>query len=299
MVGPRNLSAALFAMGSTAILSFVDNFVAEMARTHGLWQFHVIRAIIGLPLLIIGGRVLGMRLGPISWPKLAARSLAVSTGLFIYFAALGTLSVPQAGAGVFSAPIWVLILSALLFRSPVSAAQGATIVAGFCGALMLLQPDFANFTVLSLIPLAAGMFYGLGVLLTRFWCADESPIALALGIFVTMAGMSLVLLLWFTFGPQQGGESFTTRGWAPITLYFLGLVAIQAVGAVVAVTLIAQAYRIGTPAYVAVFEYSFLIFASFWSFLLWGQTTNWLAWCGIAVIIASGLVMSVLQQRQS
>lgn len=298
MLAPRNLSAALFALGSTAILSFVDNFVAEMSRSHGLWQFQVVRAMMAVPLLILGGVILRQRLRPVNLPRLAARSLAVSVGLLIYFAALGTLSVAQAGAGVFSAPIWVLILSAVLFRNPVSVLQAGAILTGFGGALMLLQPDFANFTLLSLFPLGAGLFYGLGMLLTRFWCAGESPIALTIGIFLAMAGLSLILLVWFTFGEDADSTEFVARGWEAITGYFLWLTLIQAVGAVVAVTLIAQAYRIGSPAYVAVFEYSFLIFAGLWSYLLWGQGTNALAWGGILVIIASGVVMSLLQRRQ-
>jgi len=71
----------------------------------------------------------------------------------------------------------------------------------------------------------------------------------------------------------------------------LWLTLFQAVGAVIAVSVIAQAYRIGNPAVVAVFEYSFLIFASLWAFLLWGTATNALAWIGIAVILVSGILM--------
>lgn len=52
------------------------------------------------------------------------------------------------------------------------------------------------------------------------------------------------------------------------------------------------------PAFVSVFEYSFLIFACLWSFLLWGMAASSLVWAGIVVIIASGLAMSFLQKRE-
>ncbi len=297
MQSPRNLHAALMALASTAILSFVDNFVAEVSQTHGLWQFQAVRALIALPLLILGAMLLRQRLRPVSARRVALRSLTVSTGLLIYFAALGTLPVAQAGAGIFTAPIWVLLFSALLFRHGVNLLQGVAVLAGFGGVLMLLQPDPANLTALSLFPLGAGLFYGLGMLLTRQICAGESPMALALGIFLAMGGLGAGLMLAMELGPWGAEGDFLTRGWRPLTGRFLWLTFFQGVGAIVAVTLIAQAYRIGTPAYVAVFEYSFLVFASLWAFLLWGQGTGLLAWAGIAVIIASGLAMTFSRGR--
>ncbi|MCI5041081.1 MAG: hypothetical protein MRY81_15530, partial [Donghicola eburneus] len=94
------------------------------------------------------------------------------------------------------------------------------------------------------------------------------------------------------------GESFMTQPWATPSARFLWLTLFQAVGAVIAVTLIAQAYRVGTPAVVAVFEYSFLIFASLWAFLLWGTTTSTLAWLGISLILISGLLIASGQRQE-
>ncbi|WP_157736040.1 hypothetical protein [Granulosicoccus antarcticus] len=78
---------------------------------------------------------------------------------------------------------------------------------------------------------------------------------------------------------------------------FLWLTAFQAAGAVIAVTCITKAYRIGIPAYVAVFEYSFLIFASLWAFMLWGLPSNKLAMLGIAIILASGIALTLSTSR--
>lgn len=95
------------------------------------------------------------------------------------------------------------------------------------------------------------------------------------------------------------GEAFITAPWAAPSARFLWLTLVQAVGAVVAVSLIAQAYRIGTSATVAVFEYSSLIFASLWAFLLWGTATNTLAVIGIIVIFVSGVLMATISNMKS
>jgi drug/metabolite transporter (DMT)-like permease len=296
MLPDKTLMAVGLALAASAVLSFIDNFVAPVSQEAGLWQFQVFRTLFAVPLLLVAARMSGRVIRPVNLPRLAGRSLAVSVGLLIYFAALGTLPVSQAGAGLFSAPLWVVLLSALLFRHRIGPVGAFAVVIGFAGALMLLQPDFANLTLLSVMPLAAGLFYGLGMMLTRHWCSDESAIALAIGIFVTIGAAGLIMLAVVTIWP---GDTFITAPWTAPSARFLWLTLFQAVGAVIAVTLIAQAYRIGNPAVVAVFEYSFLIFASLWAFLLWGTATNPLAWAGIAVILLSGIVMALSQKEKA
>ncbi len=285
----QNITAVGLAVVASAILSFIDNFVAAISQEAGLWQFQVFRTLFAVPLLLGAAWILGkpFRIGNL--PRLVWRSLIVSVGLLIYFASLGTLSVAQAAAGLFSAPLWVAILSVVLFKQRIGALGAFAVCLGFAGALMLLQPTLGNLTFLSLLPLAAGLFYGLGMMLTRHWCAGESPLVLTLGIFLTIGFSGLIMLIWVSIWP---GESFVNTPWTTPTPRFFWLTLFQAVGAVIAVSLITQAYRIGNSALVAVFEYSFLIFASLWAFLLWGSKANAIAWAGIAVVVISGILMA-------
>jgi drug/metabolite transporter (DMT)-like permease len=299
MLRNSNVQAAGLAMAASAILSFIDNYVLAVSQEAGLWQFQTFRTLFAVPILLVAARLMGQSVRPKNMMRLIWRSLAVSIGLLIYFAALGALPVAQAGAGLFSAPIWIVILSVILFGRSIRAVQIIPLLAGFAGVLMLLQPNFANLTFLSLLPLASGLFYGLGMLLTRYWCRDETAITFALGIFLTMGLVSLVLLLKVSIWPSDPMSlEFSTRPWATPTARFLGLTLFQGVGALVAVSLIAQAYRVGAPAVVAVFEYSFLIFASLWAFLLWGAVNDATAWVGIAVIVVSGVAMAMLQREE-
>lgn len=292
MTTTPNFTAALLALFALAVLSFIDNFVAGIAEEAGVWQFQFVRTMMAVPLLIFLALLTRRRWRPVSFRRTALRSLAVAVGLLIYFASLGALPVAQAGAGLFSAPIWVVLLSALFFSVRITPLTIVPMVTGFVGVLLLLQPDPDAFSVQSLMPLAAGAFYGLGMLLTSYFCRNESPIALAIGILAALGAISLVVLVYFTLVPV-GAPGFVTDGWRPPTERFLWLTGLQALGAVVAITCPSQAYRIGTPSYVAVFEYAFLIFASLWAFLLWGTTTGPVALAGIAIILVSGTVLSL------
>jgi len=167
---------------------------------------------------------------------------------------------------------------------------------GFAGALMLLQPEIQNLTAFSLMPLTAGLFYGLGMMLTRYWCSQESPLTLTLGIFLSIGLVGMAMLIVVSLWP---GDTYISVPWTAPSAVFLRLTLYQAIGAVIAVSLIAQAYRMGNPALIAVFEYSFLIFASLWAFLLWGSVTNGLSWLGIAVVVTSGVLMAVSSRNNS
>lgn len=283
------------AIVASAILSFVDNFVGLVAEEAGLWQFQVFRALMALPIFWAIGLVTRRSLRPKRLWRWLGRSLAVSAGLLIYFASLGTLPVAQAGAGLFSAPLWVALFSVALFGQRLGGLGVFAIFAGFGGALMLLQPDIANVSAASLLPMAAGLFYGLGMMLTGQWCANESPLSLAFGVFLVFGIASAVMLIVTSMAP---GESFISRPFVLPSLRFLWLTAFQVVGAVIAVILIAEAYRTGTAALVAVFEYSFLIFACLWAYLLWSLPTNAIAATGIAVVVAAGILMAINESRR-
>jgi drug/metabolite transporter (DMT)-like permease len=294
----QHWTAALLAMGASAILSFVDNFVAKVALDASLWQFHLVRAIFALPLIGLIAWISGASLRPKNTLRVALRSGFVVVGLLIYFGALGFLSVAQAGAGIFSAPLWLLLFSVVIFGRKIGIRQVLAVFAGFSGVLMLLQPDLTTLSVLSFLPLLAGAFYGMGMLVTRHWCNDESPLAMTAGIFVIFAIVSSVVLLALTLWPVSPSyQGFLTGGWTTPTPRFMALTLLQSAGAVVAVTLLTQAYRVGDPPNVSVFEYSFLIFASILSYVLWGHSSNFLAQCGIATIICAGIVISTAEKR--
>ena len=55
---------------------------------------------------------------------------------------------------------------------------------------------------------------------------------------------------------------------------------------------ITRGYQSGETAILAVFEYSFLITASFWAWVVWGQQLDALGYPGIAMIVGSGAIVA-------
>ena len=55
---------ALLMLTGMAIIGLIDNFVVRIAEYAGLWQFHFLRTVLALPMLVGIGLVLRSRLLP-------------------------------------------------------------------------------------------------------------------------------------------------------------------------------------------------------------------------------------------
>ena len=135
--------------------------------------------------------------------------------MLLYFAALGFLPIAQVGAGLFTAPLFVLLFAALLFGERIGPRRLAAVAAGFAGVMLMLRPDPANMGPETLMPLAAGALYGLGNLLTREWCAEEPVGALLASFFAALGLIGAAGCLALALHPAAGAPSFLTAPLGP------------------------------------------------------------------------------------
>ncbi|WP_240607934.1 DMT family transporter [Pararhodobacter oceanensis] len=297
--GNRTMAAALCILGYAVLIGFVDNFVREIALIGGLWQFQLMRSLMAAAMMGLLALPLALRLRPVNFRAVAARSLAHGTGILIYFGSLGFLSVAQASAGLFAAPIFVLLL-ARFYGHRIGMARLLAALVGFVGVLMVLQPGAqSDLDWRSLVPLAAGAFYALGNVATREWCAQESAATLTLGFFIVLglAGVLGLAVLAILAPPvPEGAAGFLTRGWLWPGPAFLGWTLLQAVGSMLAIALLVTGYQIAEASRVTIFEYVLLPVVAGWSYLLWQEPLSLSAAIGIVLIIGAGALM-VLRSR--
>ncbi|MGS4946217.1 DMT family transporter [Meridianimarinicoccus sp. RP-17] len=289
------LAAALI-LTAMALMGLVDNYVVVIADTTGLWQFQVIRSAMAMAMLAGIARAAGWRLRPVSWARVAARSAVLSAGLMIYFAALAVLPIAQAVAGLFTAPMFIVLISMFIYGERVGAARLAAVAAGFAGVLMVLRPDAGSIGVLTVLPVLAGFLYALAQLATRRWCAAESAPTLLAGFFVAMGLWGIGGLAWLALFPQpvpDGAAGWAMRLWGDMAPVAWAWTVAQAVFSMVAVGFIIRAYQLGEASTNAVFEYALLVFAVLWGWLLLGNGIDGLAAAGIALILGSGAVIAL------
>jgi drug/metabolite transporter (DMT)-like permease len=278
------------------IIGGLDNVVRIIARDAGLWQFHATRGAIALPILVGVALIVGMRLKPVNPRAVVARSLIHGCAMLIYFGALAFLPVPQVAAGLFTAPIFVLLISRILYGRPIGPIQAVAVATGFLGAMLVLGPQAVqDASIVSLLPVAAGAMYAMGNIATRDWCGEETAGTLLFGFFAALMLFGLIGMAWLGFRPHipaEGAAGFLLRGYVSPTQTFLGLSALQGVGSLVAIGLMIRAYQMANVVRVSVFEYVLLPTSAGWGWVIWNEVPTLTAIFGMGLIVVAGVLIA-------
>ncbi len=213
----RTLAAAGLILIYALVIGFTDNYVRVIAAEAGLWQFHATRSVMALALLALAAVPLGLRLRPVRPWAVAGRSAIHGFAMLIYFGSLAFLPVAQVAAGLFTAPIFVLLISRFAFGHPIGPVRILAVAMGFLGVLLVLGPSaMGDASVAALLPILAGAMYALGNIATREWCAAESAETLLGGFFVALGvlGLAGLAVLWLlpVEVPEGRRASFSAVG---------------------------------------------------------------------------------------
>lgn len=299
----QTLAAAGLILVYAMVIGFTDNYVRVIAETTGLWQFHATRTLMALAILGALVPVLGLRLRPRSWRAVAARSAIHGTAMLIYFGALAFLPVAIVAAGLFTAPIFVLLISRFVYGHAIGPVRIAAVAIGFLGVILVLGPSaLAGASLAALLPVAAGAMYAMGNIATKEWCAAESAETLLAGFFLGLGifGVIGMAVLWLYPLPlPEGGSAFLMRGPVWPSGPFLFWTFVQAAGSLLGVGMMIRAYQIADAGRVSVLEYVILPASAFWTWAIWGETLDLLAWIGMALIVAAGLLIAARARQAS
>lgn len=293
----KTLAALGYILIYATVIGFTDNYVRIVAAEGGLWQFHAMRSVMALSLLAIVAAVFAIDLRPRSLRAVAARSLIHGLAMLIYFGALGFLPVAQVAAGLFTAPIFVLLIARFVFAEPIGPVRVIAVAIGFLGVLLVLGREaMSGASIAAVVPVLAGAFYALGNIATRRWCADETAGAMLAGFFVALgllgfSGMAVLALVPVT--APDGAAGFVLRGLVWPSVDFLFWTFVQAMGSLFAVAMMIRGYQAASATRVSVFEYVLLPISAIWGWLLWDETLSAAAVAGMALITAAGALIAV------
>jgi drug/metabolite transporter (DMT)-like permease len=302
MTNDRTLAAAGLITVYAMVIGFTDNYVRIIASEAGLWQFHLTRTLMAMALLGLAAVPMGLRLRPVNLRAVVARSAIHGCAMVIYFGALAFLDVALVAAGLFTAPIWVLLISRFVYGHAIGPFRILAVITGFVGVILVLGPEaMSGASLPALLPVIAGAMYAMGNIATREWCGQESAETLLAGFFgmLGIIGAVGMLALWLVpIAVPAGAEGFLQRGpvWPSSTFYFWTFV--QAAGSLMGVGMMIRAYQITDASKASVLEYIILPASAFWTWALWGTGLAPLAVVGMALIVAAG-TMIALRARQT
>jgi len=297
----RPALAAGLLMAALALLSLQDSFVKQLSYEMSLWQFQALRSLINLAFAL---GICALIIRRFERPKrtwaIAARSTVHATTMLFFFGGVPFLSLSEIAAGLYTYPFFVALLSGTVLGERVGPRRVFAIAVGFIGVLMILKPGTEAFRPVALMPVASGFFYACSVMATRKLCREEQPINLAIGTalaFLVLGGGGLAVFSVWNPGEAANDWPYLLSGWHPVAAWMAGIIVICSVLNLISNVFMAKAYQSAESSWLAPIDYSYLIFATFWAIVIWGDVPDVLTVAGMAAVAASGGFVAWRERR--
>jgi drug/metabolite transporter (DMT)-like permease len=284
---PTAVRGPLFMLVATG--AYVINDTMMKMATVGLPPYEVLflRGVAaflwGMPMLLLLGYRSQMRM--MFEPRVLTRNVLELVAILSYVVALANMPIADVVALGQITPLLILLGVSILFREKIGGLRMALISLGFAGALMVAQPTMQGISVYALLALANAVFSAARDIAGRRVAGHIPGMIVAISaVIVVLVGAGVAHLLT---------EEWVTPGQRHLTL-LLGAGLFLIFGHF----FIFMAYRIGPTGVVAPFYYSFTVWAVISGLIVFAELPNALALAGIALVVASGLTIVMLDERR-
>ena len=296
--GERTFEAAAMMAFAMLLLPLMDAagkylalFEGVTPGTSSLWRF-VIQIGLTAPVIVAISGLKGLR--PNHWGPNLIRGLLLGWASGLFLIAVKYVPIADAMAIFFVEPFILTALSAIFLREEVRWPRWLAIIVGFAGALLVIQPNFVEFGLVSLLPLVTATLFAVYLLLNRVYAAHDSALVMQFtaGIGGAVA-IAAVLPVGELLQVEDISWSVPTTGLAVVLLVTAGL--ISAYGHLIVVA----ALRLAPASLLAPFQYFEIVMAAIVGYLVFGNFPSLSKWLGIAIIIGSGLFILWREQRRT
>ena len=296
---PRNnLLGISSAIGASFFFSFNDMAIKFVSDDYALHQVVLIRSLIGMVVLLaiivpLEGGLSVLRTSRL--PMHIMRGLCVVVANMTFFLALAAMSLVDAVAIFFVAPMLITVFSVIFLNETVGPYRWIAVAMGFAGVIVMMRPGSDSFQMAALLPLVAAAAYAGLHILTRKMGVTERAGTMTFYIMLTFIVVSALMGAAVGDGRFAGAGDpsleFLLRAWVwPAPDDYLILAGIG-VGSTFGGYLISQAYRLCEAGLAAPFEYTALVLAIFWGVVVFGEWPDATAWVGVSLIVGAGLFM--------
>ena len=213
------------------------------------------------------------------WKLAYGRGLMVALAQLCYYAALGFEEFALVSALGYTMNLFLVALSIPILGEKVGPWRWAAVVLGFIGAVWIVKPGTASFTVYSLLPLIAAFFYALSFVTVRLIDTTVSNALLYLYSAIAAALGSIVMVFF--------GDGFNPIASAAD----MGMIITMGLLGGVGVLCMLIAVRMAEPSKLAPFNYLGLISAFAMGWLFFGEAPWADLFPGVLLIVGGGLLI--------
>jgi len=270
--------AILLVFVAVAVLTLQDAVIKWLSQRYPVIEILFIRSVMMLPVIVATAIATG-QLRRLRTRRHGAHLLRVVLNFlaFItYFGALRLMPLADTLAIVFSAPLFIVLFSALFLKEQVGRWRWSAVALGFVGVLVMIKPGTSMLDWPVMLALMSSVFYALWMLTTRTMAVDESSLAMLFyaAAFFVVAGGIMVPFVWVT----PTGED-------------LLVMATVSVVAMVGLLMLIHAYRLAQASILAPFDYTSMVWAVLLGWFVWNELPDAWVLSGTLLVVLAGLVI--------
>ena len=234
---------------------------------------------------VLGVMHLSMRVAREQWLPLIFRALLLLFATFCFITAIRVMPLADALAIVFVAPFIVLLFGKFYLGEDVGPRRIGACLVGFVGVLFVIQPSFAAFGAVALIPLGTAVAFAFYILVTRGLSRRMHPVALQFHTGLIASLFCIPVLFLYQGSGSELFDPVWPEGVAWLWLFGAGFFA------TLSHMMMTYALSLAPSATLAPLQYFELPVATLFGYLVFNDFPNALSLMGIAIIIGAGLYM--------
>ncbi|MDA0704162.1 MAG: DMT family transporter [Proteobacteria bacterium] len=272
---PPTVRGGLLFIAAGTCFAVMTAMIRPLAEELHPFQIVFFRNILGVAFL--APWLLRARINLLGSPQLKVhmlRAVLFVIAMMCWYSAIPHIALIDASALVFTAPIYVTILSAVVLRERVRLRRWTAVAIGFSGMLIVLRPGFEAIPLAAVLVLGDALAWSVMVILARFLARSEPASAIVGHMFVWASCISLIPALFVWQWPSLEA-----------CLWLLALSGVSTIGHVC----VTRALTIAEASAVMPFEYTQLVTIGVIGYLAFGEVPDDWTLVGAAVIIAAAI----------
>lgn len=212
------------------------------------------------------------------------RGMLIALASLVFFVSVKYMPLADAIAVFFVEPLILTLLSMLVLREQVGWRRIAAVIAGFIGAIIVVQPSYAVFGPVSLLPLGTALLFAIYLLLNRVAGQNDEAWVMQ---FISGIGGLIVLgaAIWIGELTDTGDLQFTL----PHDMTMTALLILMGVIGVTGHFMVVRAFQMAPASLLAPFQYVEIVSAVLLGVVLFSDFPTPSKWLGIFIIVGSGL----------
>jgi len=291
----KNIKAILLILLGMFVFTIQDALIKLISDSINIYVIYITRSITGLFVIIIYCKIKKIKIVLKSYYPFITiiRVTGFFLGFSLYYFSLSKISLPEAVTLFFASPFFVTIFSKFIIVERVGVYRFSSIVIGFIGVYLVLDPNFNDFNIYSLFPIICAFFYAFTVVIQKKTSDKDSLFTQIIHTYISAIIFSFIIFVIInnlSFSQYQLSEyNFILMSWnIPNYSSFLILIIIGFTGVVGFFSLFG-AYRIGSPTTIAPYEYSLIFWSILLGYFIWNEYLSIKGVVGLSLILLASI----------